>query len=302
MEKVTNLNKNRVLYTPGGSTLIVSFDNAGAPHREPPDRQAWGHKFFVSEGHSVLGIIAKASDWYRDASLHDHLIQLKDTGVFTQFSRVVMTGSSMGGYGATAFSSLAPGCHVLSFNPQSTLNKTLVPWETKHPNGSRQNWEGPFADAAEEIQSADVCYIFYDPFHFEDRLHAERFKGSNIKHLRAPFLGHGLPDAYLSLGVLKDLMRKGIDGTLDTSWHSQAIRERKRLPRYYKSLVPALSKSAKFSWGIDLMKQADQIFKDPYFTIREAVFQAGLGDVSGAVMKLDSLDKRRRKKRKRLTK
>lgn len=293
------LPSNRLLYTKGDDVLIVSFDNAGAPHREPPDRPAWGHKFYTSEGHSLLGVIAKASDWYRDPVLHDALVDLRDRGFFDQFSRVVLTGSSMGGYGATAFAGLAPGCHVLSFNPQSTLRSDLVPWETNHPNGRKQDWTGRFADAAEETPKAARCYLFYDPFHFEDRLHAERYQGDGIRRMKVPFMGHGLPQVFKDMGFLKDLTRRGIAGTLDDGWFYSAIRDRRTQAKYFKGLAAALARHHHEKAGADLMKLAYDTCDDPYFRYREAVFCAAQGDTDAAFGLLERLDRKRRTSKRR---
>jgi hypothetical protein len=294
-----DLPANRLLYTPGDATLVVSFDNAGSPHREPPDRPAWGHKFYTGEGHAVLGVIAKASDWYRDPDLHAALIELRDTGFFARFDRVMMTGSSMGGYGATAFAGLAPGCHVLSFNPQSTLRSDLVPWETNHPNGRIQDWIGPFADAATEARAAAQCYVFYDPYHFEDRRHADRYSGPGLRHMRVPFMGHGLPQAFQDMGMLKEVMRRGIAGTLEDDWFYTAVRARRSQAKYYKTLAAPLARGGHLSAGATLMARAYARYDDPYFRYREAMFRAGQGDVAGAFGLLEQFDHKRRASKRR---
>lgn len=278
----------RLDYTACGDTLVVSFDNAGAPHREAPDRRPWGHKFLVSQGYSVLGVIAGSSDWYRGKDLHAALIALRDTGFFKSFQTVVFTGSSMGGYGATAFAELAPGCRIISFNPQSTLRRDLVPWDRQHANGMKQSWSGLFSDGAEGAKSAAVAYIFYDPFNKMDRRHAQRYQGENIRLMKAPLLGHGLPSAYHDMGLLKDVMLRGISGTLEDAWHAKAMRKRRTQPKYYKTMIEPLIQSQRFTIGQSVMQQAFAKFNDPYFKMREAVFAAAAGRVTEAMSLLDT--------------
>lgn len=294
-----DLPNNRLAFTRQGDTLVVSFDNAGAPHRDPPDRPAWGHKFFAGEGHSVLGVIAKQSDWYRCPELHQALCDLRDRGFFAAFRTVVLTGSSMGGFAATAFASLAPGCHVISYNPQSTLRRDLVGWDNSHPSGIRQNWDGPFSDGAEEARAAAVVYILFDPFHEEDVRHARRYDAPNVRHLRTPFLGHGLPDALKDMGLLKEVMRHGIAGTLDRGWYARAIRGRRQQEKYYKEIVRSLVRHGKVAWGVSLMQRAFQTFGDPYFRYREALFQAAAGNLPRAITLLDYIDRARRAEKRR---
>lgn len=293
------LPNHRLDFTAGGSTLIVSFDNAGAPHREPPDRRPWGHRFFTGEGHAVLGVIARASEWFRCPDLHRTLIALRDAGFFAGFDRVVMTGSSMGGYGATAFAGLAPGCRVISYNPQSTLRRDLVPWDREHENGMKQDWSGPFSDGAAEIGAASVVHVFYDPFHPHDRRHAARYCGSNVRLMRAPFLGHGLPDAFLELGMLKEVMRRGISGDFSDGWYYRALRGRRGLSRYYKEILRPLARSGRARAGATLMQRAFAQFDDSYFRYREAVFSAAAGDMGRALYLLDLIDRARRAARRR---
>ena len=165
---------------------MISFDNAGSPHRSPVDRRPWGQKSLTGEGFAVLGVIAGSSDWYRGRDLHRALLDLRDQDFFGRFRQVVLVGSSMGGYGATAFASLFPGSRLLSFNPQSTLRRDLVPWDNQHTNGMKQDWSGLFSDGAAEIAQSAAVYIFYDPFNSFDRRHAERYTGPNIHFFCGP--------------------------------------------------------------------------------------------------------------------
>jgi hypothetical protein len=298
----TELRSHRLDFSAGDDTLIISFDNAGAPHREQFDRRPWGHKFFSEEGHSVLGIIARASDWYRCDSLHRALLDLCESGFFRRFRSITLTGSSMGGYGATAFASLFPGCNVISFNPQSTLRRDLVPWDTAHKNGMKQDWTGLFSDGAAEVATASKVYIFYDPFHPLDRRHAARYSQQNVRLMRAPMLGHGLPDAYLEMGMLKEIMRRGIAGDLTDQWYYAAIRKRRTLPRYFKHLAVPLAAHGRSRQGQVLMSRAFDLYRDPYFQYREAIFTAANGQLEKAMTILDQVSRTARqnaKKRKK---
>lgn len=282
-----SLQSCRLDYTAAGDILVISFDNAGAPHRDRPDRKAWGHKFLIEQGYSVLGVIAGTSDWYRGEDLHHALLALREQGFFKSFRHVALIGSSMGGFAATAFASLAPGCTVVSFNPQSTLRRCLVPWDRSHPNGMKRPWSGLFHDGAVEVRAASLAYIFFDPFHQLDRRHAKRYQGDNIRLIKAPMLGHGLPHAYLELGLLKDIMRGGISGSLDEAWYYRELRKRRNLPKYYKSFIEPLIHRQRFTAGMAVMKRAFTTFRDPYFSTRAAVFAAAAGQVSTAMALLE---------------
>ena len=298
-----DLPNHRLYYTRLGRTLIVAFDNAGAPHREPEDRLPWGHKFFSGEGHSVLGVVAKSSDWFRDADLRGELRRLKATGFFEAFDRVVMTGSSMGGFGATTFASLAPGCRVIAYNPQSTLRADRVPWESQHEFGRSQDWTGSFSDAVEGAAAAETVYIFYDPYVAADRLHAERYTSPNIRLFRAPFMGHGLPDTFLELGLLKTLMRLCINANLEDAWFYRAIRTRRTLKKYRTEILAALARTAHPKLGLATARWASLDTLEPQFRHYEALFNAALGDLPRAQEIFEEIAfVRRRERRRRRTK
>lgn len=290
----TVLPKNRLSFTAAGPTLVVSFDNAVAAQRKAPDRGPWGHSFFADEGHSVLGVIAGDSDWFRCPALHKELLALRDRGFFQQFAQVVMTGTSMGGFGAAAFASLAPGCRVISYTPQSTLRADLVPWETNHRKGRQQSWDGLFTDAAAESRQASEVYLFYDPFHSEDRRHAARFTGENVRHLRSPLLGHGLPEAFDAMGLLKDIFRKASTGTLENAWFYATMRARRTLPKYHKEMLHALARHHHLETGAAVARRAFETFADPYFAQREALFTAATGNILDAMTQMDRLARAQR--------
>ncbi|VVT29353.1 conserved hypothetical protein [Roseovarius sp. EC-HK134] len=290
----TILPKNRLSFTAAGPVLVVSFDNAVAAQRRAPNRRAWGHGFFLQEGHSVLGVMADDTDWFRCPALHASLLALRDQGFFQNFAQVVMTGTSMGGFGAAAFSSLAPGCRVISYTPQSTLHADLVPWETNHGKGRRQRWDGLFNDAAVESRQAAEVYLFYDPFHSEDRRHAARFTGENVRHLRSPLLGHGLPEAFDAMGLLKEVFRKASTGTLDNAWFYSEMRARKTLPKYHKEMLQALARHRHLKTGAAVARRAFETFADPFFAEREALFTAATGNILQAMNQVDRLARAQR--------
>lgn len=292
------LGSHRIEFERGGDTLVISFDNAGAPHVEPRDRRGWGHKFFTEEGHSTLGVIAHESDWFRNEAIRSELRRLEQVGFFASFAHVVMTGSSMGGFAATAFASLVPGCTVISFNPQSTLNASLVPWETGHANGRRKDWTGSFMDGAVESRQAAKVYLFYDPFHQDDRRHAERYTADNVVRMRCPFLGHGLPVAFVELGILKTVMRQAIAGRLTEEAFRPMLAGRREIQRYYKTLVTMLATERHRHMGLRVANLAASRFPDDiWFKQRRALYLAAAGRLETANDILLGLDRERRRRK-----
>ena len=55
--------------------------------------------------------------------------------------------------------------------------------------------------------------------------------------LRTPLMGHQLPNAFLVMGMLKDLLYAGVDGTLTPDLFYRLFRARRDLPRYQHDLL-----------------------------------------------------------------
>jgi len=218
-------------------TLIVSFDNLSSVTETSLARETWGYPFYRSEGWSHLGVMAFEKNWFRDEALFNFIEGQAKSGLFKQFKRVVMTGTSMGAYAATAFADLAPGCTVMAFSPQSTLDKKLVPWEERFGSGRKRDWSGRFRDAPDCCGKARDVFIIYDPYFEPDRLHAERYQGDNIYHLKSWYSSHKSALFMRRADMLKGVMQAAVAGEMTPQLYYQMFRSRRDLPWYYNGLA-----------------------------------------------------------------
>src|SRR6056297_266922 len=221
--------------------LVISFDNLSNVNDLSPEREPWAYKFVRDNGWSHMAVMARRKDWYRCPQLIAHLEKLAADGVFAGFDKVVLTGTSMGGFAALAFASLAPGATVISFNPQTTLDKSLVPWEERFLFGQNRDWSLPHSDCAYEIDEVEKAFVFYDPFFEPDRRHVERLEGDNVILLKTWFAGHFSPVFLRRANLLKPVMQHALDGTLTPAVFYTLFRERRLLPWYRKSLETNLA-------------------------------------------------------------
>lgn len=221
-------------------TLVVTFDNLSSVNDRSFGRLPWGYKLLADLGHAHLGVMAMRKDWYREASLIAALEALATEGLFARFDRVVMAGTSMGGFGAMAFASLSPGASVLAMSPQSTLNEALVPWETRFELGRKRNWRLPYSDCVYEIEEATQVTLISDPYHALDQAHIDRLQGDNITRLKSWYTGHYSPVFMQRAEILKPLVVHAIEGTLTEDIYYKLYRARRRLPWYARSLTEQL--------------------------------------------------------------
>lgn len=225
------------LYMPRSKdTLVVTFDNLDIAMTKREDRRPWGYSLIEAQGWSMLGVLAGGWTWYREPWVSRQFDDLSETGFFKQFKRVVFYGASMGGYAACAFSPAAPGADVVAISPQSTVDKTVVPWETRYKVVWDRDFSGAYGDAAEVSKTARRVSILYDPYEPLDAAHAARFTNNNVDHLRTPLLGHRLGSSLSQMGILSPIILGALSGTLSSQEFYQMLRARKSFPRYQREL------------------------------------------------------------------
>ncbi|GFE50713.1 hypothetical protein So717_24660 [Roseobacter cerasinus] len=218
--------------------LFVTFDNLGSVGEYDPP-QPWLHMRVQKLGFSILGLIARRKDWYRNADTPMLLTCLQEAGFFEQFERVIFTGTSMGGYAALTYSRLVPGAEVAIFSPQTTLNQQITPFEARFKYALRKwDWDSPaFLDATEAVPKAARVLLFYDPFVPEDRAHAQRLLHPNVTHVKCRHFGHRALRQVKACGVLEDLFGAIGAGTFEATAFVRSLSHRRNLRPWRKALL-----------------------------------------------------------------
>ncbi|MFN4153603.1 MAG: hypothetical protein ACK4HF_03025 [Paracoccaceae bacterium] len=224
------------LFIQRSDTLVVTFDHLDIAMGKREDRRPWGFSFIEKQGWSMLGVMANGWTWYRDPWVWQQFDELRDSGFFGQFKRVVFYGASMGGYAACAFVAACPAADVVAISPQSTLDKSLVPWETRYHTAWGRDYSGPYGDAAESSRAAGRVFLLYDPYEPLDTGHADRFTGPNVVKLRTPLMGHRLGSSLHQMGILAPITLAALNGTLTEAEFYRTLRARKTFPRYQREL------------------------------------------------------------------
>ena len=228
--------EHAMLFIKRSDTLVVTFDNLDIAMEKREDKRPWGFAFIEKQGWSMLGVTAAGWTWFRDPWVYAQFDDLKKQGFFKGFKRVVFYGASMGGYGACAFAAACPGADVVAISPQSTLDKRLVPFETRYKTAWDRDFSGPYGDAAKVSAKAGRVTLIYDPYEPLDAGHVNRFAGKNVVRLRAPLLGHRLGSSLQQMGILSPIVLAALYGTLTEKAFYQQLRARKSFGRYQKEL------------------------------------------------------------------
>ncbi len=217
-------------------TLVVTFDNLDIVMDKREDRRPWGFAFIEKQGWSMLGVMAGGWTWYRDPWVSAEFDRLAAEGFFARFKRVVFYGASMGGYAACAFSPACPGAEVVAISPQSTLDRALVPFETRYKVAWDRNFTGPYGDAAVVSRAASRVTLLFDPYEPLDAGHVARFTGANVMKLRAPLMGHRLGSSLHQMGILSPIILGALNGTLTKAEFYTMLRARRGFQRYQREL------------------------------------------------------------------
>ncbi|MFM2198399.1 MAG: hypothetical protein RLZZ505_1831 [Verrucomicrobiota bacterium] len=219
--------------------VVITFDNMTAAAPNLHEREGWGLSFLNKNRFNCLSFLTSQRNWYRGEEFQSILNAFLRSKIdLSVFPERIGYGSSMGAYAAAAYGDVLSCEKLLLFHPISTLNQSLVPWETRKFTKIQYDWEGPYHDSADGCKNAENIVLFVDNIYDLDFKHAKRYLANgNVRLLRTPGLGHGLPTHFAKMGVLKEIVLSCLEDTLESARYGQLMRFRRNLPRYYHWLL-----------------------------------------------------------------
>lgn len=174
----------RVIYQPGMSDhLVIAFGNL--------EELADGTRFFADKplktlGFAAIGIMAKQGNWFPSAPMHAALPAI--ASLTKGYRTIVGFGSSMGGYGAVKYSRLIGATHVISCEPQWSIDAAEC--------GTSPGWQGHFKPemAGMGVRAEDIggqIFVLRDPWLAHDEWHARRIAALDPTICLVPVYGAG---------------------------------------------------------------------------------------------------------------
>ena len=225
-------------FTRRSDTLLVTFDNLSSVGQQSPP-QPWLQVRAAQAGTSILGLMASRKDWYRNDDTRRLITALAAAGFFKDFKRIIFTGASMGGFAALTYAALVPGSTVLAFSPQSTLARHLVPFDKRYRYAQKAwDWTTPAHLDAATTAAAEV-YLVYDPFVPEDKLHAARITGPQVRHIHTGHLGHRAIRLMKPNNALQLLIEQVAQNCFDAPAFARAMRGRRSELPWQRALFAA---------------------------------------------------------------
>ena len=229
--------KHSALFSKRGSTLLVTFENLDHVVNRTEDQLPWGYSLAEKQNWSILGLMAHEWSWYRDDAVLDFFDEMRDTGFFKDFDRVIFYGASMGAYAACAFSSAAPGSDVIAISPQATLDRGITSWETRYRKTWRRNFSDRYGFAPDHVRTANQVVLIFDPASPLDAMHASLFRGDNVISVRCRFMGHRIMSLWATMGILKEAAICLLEPKPDILEFRRLMRHRYNSQRYQKELL-----------------------------------------------------------------
>ncbi len=231
--------------------LVVTFEPMGRKKTLGDQREGWGMDFLQGLGYSVMAVMIKECDWYRQTDLQVFFAQMRSRGFFASFAEVITYGGSMGGFAALAHADAVSATTVLALNPQASLSAQLAPWETRFGFVDRSQWQDGLINAAEGFKQAKQAYVVYDPLLTLDARHVQLLMADNpgLVKLKVPVVGHHIPQWLAEMGLLKPTAQAIFAGQFSAQAFHQQARQRRGLKRYWQMLIqrPRVLKSALFT-------------------------------------------------------
>ena len=212
----------------------------------------WGSVLGPKLDCAVLGIVAKAGNWYPMNSMASCLTAISE--ILLPFKYIVTYGTSMGGFGSIKYGKLFKATHCISFAPQYSIS----PEEVKSWDRRFLSHYNPSLNNNMEIIEADLAgtsYILYDPMYKEDAVHATYLNkiSDSIYLLNARFTHHFPIELFASAPALATLLTRIILGNRNDI--ESLVTERRRSSKVRIRYVAELATHRSEKLGIEILEK-----------------------------------------------
>ena len=221
----------------GNSTLLVSFEMIQGIQLQSETGQPLGWEMVKAHGWSHLGLLCDGDTWFRDPAVYAFFDDLTDDGYFEDFDRVIFYGAGPCGYAAAAFSVAAPGAHVLTVQPQATLDPRVTGWDNRFAHMRRTSFTDRYGYAPDMLDAAAKAFVIYDPAEDLDAMHAALFTRPNVTKLRLPHMGDALQGDLIEMDILEDLLLAVDSDALTPLEFARLARARRDHASYLRNLL-----------------------------------------------------------------
>lgn len=218
-----------------GDTLVLSFAGIGLPGEAVQGAEAARMAGESGKNH-VLFIADASRSWMNGPGIVEG-IRSAVANLCDRIKprRLLAVGNSMGGSSALIFAGLHPVDAVLALSPQYSVCPTIVPWETRWDQFTKQIADWRFPTCPDLSQSQTRVVILHGR-HPEDRRHANLFRqGPSLSHYLFRGQDHLLAHQLKKRGLLQPIFSAFIAGDQDFIHRAIAAAGGQSLDDYHQS-------------------------------------------------------------------
>jgi hypothetical protein len=189
-------------------TIITFGSWLKSPYADIPIEKlkGFGEGAFAYKGFKEIHVIPRKNNWYQCSEMSE-VIQLIKSEIKTQNNWTY--GGSMGGYAAINFSQILDA-NFISFSPQFSVNKRIVPFENRWVS-DRSSIDFMCDHICQKISRSG--FVFFDPYSL-DHQHAQLIKNYTAAALvPCAFAGHKvlryIQDAHGAFNLVFHILQTG---------------------------------------------------------------------------------------------
>lgn len=201
--------------------LVVTFTGRAA---NPPVEKGFGEVYLAKKGISAIHFISKANHWWQTPEPLEAIERLKRDGFLPDDRRLVLYGSSMGGYAALIYSRILKPDQVIIFSPQYSIDANKVPFEKRWRNYAAK----VRFDHDDMVAGLDVnvpVKVIFDPFFEPDARHVGLIEAVRpIERVSIPFAGHNTARVLGELNMITETTDSLILGGFEKAVFSRRYR------------------------------------------------------------------------------
>lgn len=167
--------------------LIITFTGRAA---NPPVEKGFGEVYLEKKGVSAIHFISKANHWWQTPEPLEAIAKLRTAGLIPSDRRLILYGSSMGGYAALIYSRLLKPDQIIIFSPQYSIDAAKVPFEPRWRNYAAQ-LSFDHDDMPAGLDADVPVKVIFDPFFRPDARHVDLIETLRpVERVSIPFAGH----------------------------------------------------------------------------------------------------------------
>lgn len=271
-----------VVHTPGTRSDVVAVTFTPLQHKEISPPEGFAQRFFEKRGIPSVCFVSHWDHWWQVNEMEQALNVAR--AVTSNYRRVMTYGTSMGGYGALAYSGKLDATEVVAFSPQYSIDGQKVPFETRwRRHADRLSFENDSMDTGLR-QNANIL-LGYDPDTL-DGLHVQKIKANNARHLKVPMIGHGVIAYLNATGVLGPILTAAADGNINVDPYMQIIHDkRQEWPAHWISLADDALAKESLHEAVNFLQRAIALEPNSFSTtIKLARTYERLKDVENAAI------------------